>query len=161
MWFPPPLPIPSRLYLSFGENAMDVHFVGGCLCGEIRYECLSAPVFTYICHCSDCQKAHGSAFCPGLMFPQDSVRIVRGTPKDYTVSADSGMSITRQFCPTCGSALFTHLEKFPNSIITKAGTLDDPNLFKPRIHVWAKSEWSWAKIDDGLERYPEGLPPEK
>ncbi len=35
---------------------------GGCLCGKVRYTISAEPVFTGVCHCTDCQKATGSAF---------------------------------------------------------------------------------------------------
>jgi len=138
---------------------MSATLAGGCLCGQIRYECDEEPRYAYICHCRDCQRAHGSAYCPGLMFRRDAVRIVQGSPKDFTRRADSGSHITRQFCPDCGSPLFTRLEHLPGIVIVKAGTLDDPRDFKPEHHIWARSEMPWAHVQDGVERLPEGHTP--
>ena len=36
--------------------------VGGCACGQVRYQINDDPLFTYACHCTDCQRTTGSAF---------------------------------------------------------------------------------------------------
>ena len=46
--------------------------------------------------------------------------------------ADSGRKITREFCPNCGAPLFTRAEKLPDSVFLKAGSLDEPELVKPK-----------------------------
>ena len=50
---------------------MPTPFFGGCACGAIRYTCAAAPLFALNCHCRDCQRASGSAFCPVLYVPRD------------------------------------------------------------------------------------------
>ena len=40
------------------------------------------------------------------------------------------------------------------------GSLDDPNAFKPELHVCVESTLSWLDVRDGLPRYaekPEGM----
>ena len=36
--------------------------VGGCQCGDVRYEITGDPLALYICHCRECQKQSASAF---------------------------------------------------------------------------------------------------
>lgn len=134
---------------------MATTYSGGCLCGEIRYECDGEALRSFFCHCRDCKRANGSAFTAGFAVPKDSLRI-EGTPKDYTNTGESGSQITRQFCANCGSALFTVLERNPTIAIIKAGSLDDPGVFKPMLHIWTQTEMSWEHMDDGLERFPKG-----
>ena len=33
-----------------------------------------------------------------------------------------------------------------------AGSLDDSNIFKPQVNVWARSAPAWSKIDAGIKR---------
>jgi len=35
---------------------------GGCLCGKVRYSADTEPAFVGVCHCTNCQKATGTAF---------------------------------------------------------------------------------------------------
>ena len=38
---------------------MNNPYTGGCACGAIRYECNAEPMFSWICHCRECQRATG------------------------------------------------------------------------------------------------------
>jgi hypothetical protein len=82
-----------------------LNFTGGCMCGEIRYECSAEPIAMGLCHCRDCQRATGSAFAAALMVPRSTVTIT-GDVKYYEVIGDSGNPIRRGFCANCGSRLF-------------------------------------------------------
>ena len=42
---------------------MPAPYHGGCLCGLIRYRVADEPLTLYVCHCTDCQRRTGSAFC--------------------------------------------------------------------------------------------------
>jgi len=126
---------------------------GGCLCGEIRYECRGDPLRSFICHCTDCQKFSGSVFSAEVVFPKESVQILSGTPKGHSAVAESGHRIERQFCDRCGSSLFAVLDKRPTSISVQAGTLDDKSIFKPSSHVWTRSQVKTVQINDDLEKF--------
>ena len=133
---------------------------GGCLCGAVRYEVTGEPINSFFCHCRDCQRHFGSAFFPGIRVSMSALRVVQGTLAGYRKVGASGNEITRQFCPTCGSSLFTIPAKMPDSIAISVSTLDDPTVFHPRVHIWAHAEWDWARLEDGLSRWLDGNPPE-
>jgi hypothetical protein len=65
---------------------MAVPFSGGCACGAIRYQCSAEPAFSWNCHCRDCQRASGSAFCPVLYVPRAALTIT-GQSRYYDVKA--------------------------------------------------------------------------
>ena len=46
---------------------MDTPAQGSCQCGAIQLTVNSAPLLTYACFCSSCQKRTGSAFSMGLV----------------------------------------------------------------------------------------------
>lgn len=48
---------------------------GGRLCGQVRYEIDTAPVFSGICHRRNRQKYTGSAFEPVMAFPSGAVSV--------------------------------------------------------------------------------------
>ena len=126
---------------------------GGCLCGEIRYECQGDPVRAFICHCIDCQRFTGSAFSPELFFPKESFRLLSGTPSGHAIAAESGNMNERQFCSHCGASLFAVLEKYPDWISVTAGSLDDKTAFKPSLHVWTRSQMGEVRVIDDLEKF--------
>jgi hypothetical protein len=123
---------------------------GGCLCGYVRYEYQGELGAANYCHCRDCRKSTGSAFNIGIRLQSAALRIVAGQVKSYTKHGDSGNSITREFCPECGSPLFTRAPAKPQFVWLKAGSLDNPQLVKPIHQIWTDSAVPWADIDREL-----------
>src|SRR5215475_2718039 len=89
-----------------------VPFTGGCACGAIRYECSSAPVLVWKCHCRTCQQATGSAFNINVLVPAVALTFTKGEPTYYTVKAESGGHLHRGFCPACGSPVGAKSDRF-------------------------------------------------
>jgi hypothetical protein len=137
---------------------MEMILRGGCLCGAVRYECTGDPGNASYCHCDDCKRATGGPYTVGVLVRAADLRILTGQVKGYTTIADSGRKITRQFCPECGSPLFTRAEKCPDLVFLKAGSLDEPQRVKPNCQTWTKRAVPWACIDESLPSFPEGRP---
>ncbi len=132
---------------------------GGCLCGSVRYEYSGEPKEATYCHCDDCRKATGGPYTVGVRIRADALRIVSGRVKGYTTTADSGNKITRQFCPECGSPLFTKAHAHPDLVWLKAGSLDEPQLIKPSYQTWTQCAVPWAYIKEDLPAFPKSGPP--
>ena len=129
---------------------------GGCLCGAVRYE-LSAPaLFGGFCHCVDCRKT-SSSHSASMAVPEAGL-MVTGRLSEYTRPGNSGNPVTRAFCPTCGSGIYSKGAR-PGVVMLKAGTLDDPEQFKPMATVFASRAPSWDKPREGLPAFPE-MPPQ-
>ena len=130
---------------------------GSCLCGQIRYEYTGEPGLSSYCHCSDCRKVTGSAFIVSIRLDVKDLRfLTNDKTKSYTKIADSGNSITRNFCPNCGSPVFTTSKDNPEYIWVRAGTLDDPTFIKPAYEYWTDSKVEWATIPEKIERFNKG-----
>src|SRR3712207_749693 len=108
---------------------MKIPFPGGCMCGNICYECSAEPIVMGNCHCRHCQRATGTAFAAGILVPRNAVTII-GDVKYYDVTGDSGGIVSRGFCPNCGSQLFSK-PPIPELMGILAGSLDDPSWFQP------------------------------
>ena len=119
------------------------------MCGAVRYEASSEPVAVVVCHCRDCQYASGGAPANVVVLPGGSVKVTKGEVKSFTKVADNGKTITRQFCATCGTPMFSVPQDNPIQIV-KAGTLDDPSWLKPSLTIWTKSAQPWAHIDTSI-----------
>ena len=131
---------------------------GGCLCANLRYECQYKPKAVTYCHCDDCRKANGCAFNVGVEVDADNLKIISGNVKGYTKTADSGNKITRQFCPECGSPLFTRSNAHPGLVWIKAGSLDEPESIKPTRQIWTEKAVTWSRIDEALPSFPKAGP---
>lgn len=130
---------------------------GGCLCGAVRYQCKDRAALQFNCHCRDCQKSTGGPFAPIAFFPTESVTI-SGEVRYFQSRAGSGKIIRRGFCPSCGSQLFGVVEILPGLISVRAGTLDDPSLFRPRANLFTRHAVCWSPLDAGLIAYPDNAP---
>ncbi|QYJ08625.1 GFA family protein [Qipengyuania flava] len=100
-----------------------------------------------VCHCTHCQKQSGSAFSTIVGVPEGQVAIT-GEVSRYKDSGESGKSVERQFCGTCGSPLFSKVEVSPGLLWVKAGTLDDTSAFAPTAHLWTRSKQDWVDTGD-------------
>jgi hypothetical protein len=131
---------------------------GGCLCGKIRYTLNADPVMCVTCHCKNCQRQAGSSLSIIIGVPDGSVD-VEGEVTTYNDTGDSGATVRRQFCNTCGSPVFTRVDSPQGILFIKAGTLDDTSALKPSLHCYAKSKQNWVDLGDipAFETVPQGL----
>jgi hypothetical protein len=130
---------------------------GGCLCKAMRYEIAAEPIATRTCWCRVCQYIGAGSATVNAAFPKAAVKI-SGEVRDYRSLADSGSIMHRSFCSACGTHLFSESESRPHLVFVRAGTLDDPELARPKVTIWTASAPSWACIDETLPRV-EGQPP--
>ena len=130
---------------------------GRCLCGGVTYEAAGEPILTAICHCRNCQRQAGSAFSVILGFPSAAIQ-VQGALKTYDDVGESGATVHRQFCPICGSPLFSIMADNPQVTFVKAGTLDDVSRLAPQFQIWCKSAQPWLTLDPALAQFAENPP---
>ena len=135
---------------------MSTPFSGGCACGAIRYECTADPVFSWNCHCRDCQRASGSAFCPVSYVPKIALTALSSTRAVayYEVQAESGNTVRRGFCPQCGAPVFILAELVPDLIGVWAASRDEPGQFQPAVNVWTASGHPWDVMHAALPACP-------
>lgn len=130
---------------------------GGCLCGAVRYEARGMPELSAICHCRMCQRASGSPFMALIFMPSGTIQLIKGELLIYR----SSPTANRHFCGRCGSPIiFERPARSLSAIVV--GSLDDPNIFKPQMHLCVESAMTWLDIRDDAPRYgqkPEGMTP--
>jgi hypothetical protein len=126
---------------------------GGCACGAVRYECDAPPASMVNCHCRDCQRAGGSGYAPTLVVPASALRVLRGAPKYHEVRGESGSMARRGFCSECGSPLFAGSSARPDFVGIRAGSLDDPGVFRPTADGWVGSAQTWDAMDPAVPKF--------
>ena len=137
---------------------MTAPFSGGCVCGAIRYECQAEPIVVAHCHCTDCQKTSGAQASTNVLVPKPAFKVSKGATAQYVTKADSGNTVTRHFCATCGSNLWSVPNGIPDLLVIKAGTLDDPSWLQPAMNIFCESAQPWAQMSDALPKFPK-MPP--
>ena len=131
---------------------MSVSYTGGCLCNALRYRFKTEPQTVYICHCTECQKVSSSAFGMSVRVNGHDFTITEGNGKIIKTTADSGRIKEGLFCPECGTRI-SNKPTSSNLVVVKAGTLDNPNWFKPIAHIWTRSAQSWFSFSDELPKF--------
>ena len=129
------------------------HLTGACLCGAVTFEVSADPVFQFACHCTDCQRASGGAPTLGMAFPEPALTVTKGTPRGYSVTGDSGGDVTRSFCETCGTPLFSRPQVMRGMVVVKVGALNDPTSFKPQVDLYMDSAHAWHRPHDGAAAF--------
>lgn len=131
-------------------------YVGGCLCGAVRYAAWEEPQYQGYCFCSDCRKASGSGFIPFLSFSARSVRF-SGETRACISKSMRGSDAVRNRCAICGALVFGGIVGKDTDHTIYAGSLDDPALFQPTIAIFLRDKPEWVLIPEGLTLF-ETLP---
>ncbi len=133
-------------------------FTGGCLCGAVRYEGQEAKGGGH-CYCRDCRKTSGTGHGSHLIVPEQTFKVT-GTLSFYDAPADSGALVSRGFCPTCGSAVYSTNSGMPGLAFVRASSLDDPEVFQPQLSVYAAQAPSWDPVNRALPSFDAMPPPQ-
>jgi hypothetical protein len=128
-------------------------FSGGCLCGAVRYQSSAGPQVVGHCHCVDCRKSSGTGHCTHVVIPAGDFT-VSGEVKFYDRPADSGNIVSRGFCPNCGSPVYSKNSGMSGVVFPRASSLDDPEIAKPQMVVYASRAPSWDHVDPELPAFP-------
>lgn len=137
---------------------MPMKISGGCLCGAVRYEGTTEPIVQGHCQCRSCQQASGTGHISIMAVPGHAMS-VSGELKFYEKPADSGNTVSRGFCPNCGSSVMSRNSGMNDMLFLMAGCLDDPSQFTPMFVVYHSRGQDWDYVDPGLQTFPE-MPPQ-
>jgi len=120
--------------------ATDRQYLGGCLCGAIRYRVTGDPFHVGICYCTQCRRQTGSPMAVFPTYKLDRFELLEGNPGSIRVSDFA----TRQFCRDCGSPL-TWRRDGAAELDVFLGTLDEPDLIaKPVDQLWTQHRIGWV-----------------
>ena len=129
---------------------------GGCLCGAVTYEVSGDPMFVGHCACENCQKASGTGHSSVAAFPEPQVK-AHGELTSFNAKGDSGQPTTYQFCPKCGSRLFTRAAMMPNVVMVMLGTMEAGADLTPSMFIYGKRRRAWDAVDPAVPVF-EGMP---
>jgi hypothetical protein len=120
---------PAHGYLEHEANRSGIMLITGkCYCGEIHYEAEGPPLLKAECFCRECQYITGGGSLHIMAVALAGFSMTKGRVKGFTRSDIEG-AVTREFCPTCGTHLFTRAPALTGAIILKVGALDDPSQY--------------------------------
>ena len=134
----------------------EVELSGRCACGSAQYVVGNKPLFTQICHCTDCQRTPGSAFVVHLIIPRSDFSIT-GDTSVATLPTGSGSGCDIHFCRECGTYLWCKYRYHTAPVMAiRCGTLDDPSTVVPQAHIFTRSMQPWIRLPEGVPSFSEG-----
>ncbi|MGZ5272173.1 MAG: GFA family protein [Ramlibacter sp.] len=129
---------------------------GGCDCGQVRYRMLTRPLFVHCCHCRWCQRESGASFALNAMLEADRVVHLGAEPELVHTPSASGRGQDIARCPRCKVAVWSNYAGAgPLVRFVRVGTLDQPDLLPPDIHIFTASKQPWVVIPPGAATVPE------
>jgi hypothetical protein len=84
--------------------------------------------------------------------PKAGFKVLKGEPKRYARTGGSGAEVAQVFCGDCGTPLWS--EAALPFLPVKAGSLDDPSILEPAIHLWTSEAQPWHRIEPGRHGLP-------
>ena len=127
---------------------------GACHCRNLTYEADIDPEQVAICHCTDCQTLSATAFRVFVPVPEKQFRLLTGTPKIYTKTAENGAKRWQVFCPECGSQIYaTDAEGEPKVYGVRVGTVRQRHQLAPKSQYWWRSALSWIGDIGSLPKF--------
>ena len=133
--------------------AISVPVTGGCACGAIRYECTAEPLFTWKCHCRDCQRSTGGGAAVNVAFSKSDGQFTKGAPKEHASAGTTGQQTHRGFCAECGSPISARADLIPDIRGISAASLDDPSQIELVAHIWTASAQPWDELSARLPQF--------
>ncbi|KAL2174070.1 Mss4-like protein [Thermothelomyces heterothallicus CBS 202.75] len=141
---------------------------GSCLCGKIQFEMNLAKENNCLCFCNSCRKITGSVGMANSWCKHEDLKFLT-PPSLMSVyedkSPDSGGTIHRGFCDTCGSTMISENRKlFPGHWIVPVGALEfDPLTtgWRPGQEFYCKRKMPWFQTPDDTVKYHELFPRDK
>lgn len=126
---------------------------GGCVCGEVRYELTSPPLFVHCCHCRDCQIAAGGVFVANAMIEADRLVVTKGAPAPARVPSSTSAVHLVFRCPSCQSPLWSRYGEKALIRYVRVVSLDDQDAAPARAHIFVRSKPPWLTLGDDIPAY--------
>lgn len=125
---------------------------GRCHCGKIAYEATVDPDAVGICHCTDCQTLSGSPYRVAIPAAATDFVLLRGEPKIYVKTAESGTKRAQAFCRDCGTPIYAAAPHDPSTYSLRIGAIIQRAALRPRRQIWCRSALPWSMDISAVEK---------
>ena len=134
------------------EPAME----GGCTCGHVRYRLAGTPLIVHACHCRWCQRETGTVHALNALYEADRSVHTAGEPELVMTPSASGRGQNIARCPNCQVAVWSNYPQAGGAVrFVRVGTLDNPGVCPPDIHIYTSSKPPWVTLPPGANAVPE------
>lgn len=118
-----------------------------CSCGEVALTTSTPPESIYLCACSECRRASGSAFAWRAKFARAAVELT-GAPTTWRRLGDAGRWVEHAFCGCCGTGLYMTAEAIPDHVVVSVPCFVD-NAPPPQFLFRGEGLPGWCALTLG------------
>ena len=122
-------------------------YKASCFCGSVEIETSGAPTMMGYCHCKDCASCSASPITAATLWPQESVKVVKG--EEHICTFNKTEHTYRKFCRKCGGHLMADHPGM-GLVDVYAAVLKD-FTFEPTLHV--HYETKTVSVKDSLPKF--------
>lgn len=122
---------------------------GSCLCGAVGFAIRLPSLWCAHCHCSMCQRAHGSAFVTWVGVPTTQFELEQG---EHLQWFESSPGAERGFCGQCGSSMLFRSARWPGEVHVTLSNLLAAIDRVPQAHVFYETHVPWVHLADALPK---------
>jgi len=129
---------------------------GGCTCRHVRYRLEGRPLIVHACHCRWCQRETGTAFAHNALYEAERVTHTAAEPDVILTPSLSGKGQKIARCPKCHVAVWSNYSGAGEAArFVRVGTLDEPDLLPPDIHIFTMSKQPWVTLPANAKAFAE------
>ncbi len=130
-----------------------VDLTARCACGRVTLAVVGRIHSMFLCSCEDCQRATGTGHSTVALAETGNVTVT-GQTASFSRPANSGATLTRWFCPNCGTPLHAQSSRAGALVILPVGLFGaNSDWFVPNQLIFARSHRDWDVVDDTLPRH--------
>ncbi len=100
-----------------------------------------------LCTCTECQKATGAGHSAIAIADRADVEVT-GQLTAFARKADSGATLTRHFCPICGTPAYAESSRWPEALLLPTGFFENSDWFAPKQVIFHRSHLEWDSLPD-------------
>ena len=132
---------------------MNTDLSGKCACGALHYRLIAKPMIVHCCHCKDCQRQTGTAFVINAIIERDNIEVHQGSTIVQTMPTDTGRPHDLYRCEDCGMTVWSDYGRRNTMVFVRVGTLDEPSLLPPDVHIYTRSAVTWVQLPDDIPAF--------
>jgi len=116
----------------------------------------STPLFVHCCHCRWCQRESGASFALNALIEADRVTNLGVEPELVDTPSESGLGQKIARCTKCRIAVWSNYAgSGPLVKFIRVGTLDNPDVLPPDIHIFTRSKQPWVMLPAEVPSVPQ------
>ena len=108
----------------------------------------------FLCSCEDCQKATGTGHSAVILVRADDVTLSRDIGS-FARPSDSGATLTRSFCPQCGTPIMASSSRADGLLMLPAGLFGAAaaEWYQPNQLIFSRSHREWDVLAEDLPQH--------